>query len=191
MEANKLKDLAEKAKLQAKEDKVKAEKERDEAEQHGYDVGVAETEDALRAEVPAVCRAYCAQTWEEALNQARVEASSELRRPESIIFPSALQIPKQTEIAPLAPQPINEAPPQYPSTTDQPKQGKEKETQKGTSLDKVTEAPQPGTASQDFEKQLALVTLPAQESLKGKEKEITPEVADQAPKPKLQIKMKL
>ena len=59
-EANKLKDLAEKAKLQAKEDKVKAKKERDEAEQHGYDVGVAETEDALRAEVPTVCHAYCA-----------------------------------------------------------------------------------------------------------------------------------
>ena len=38
------------------------ERERDEAEQHGYDVGVAETEDALRAEVPAVCRAYYAQT---------------------------------------------------------------------------------------------------------------------------------
>ena len=67
-EANKLKDLAEKAKLQAKEDKVKAKKERDEAEQHGYDVGVAETEDALRAEVPAMCRAYYAQTWEEAFN---------------------------------------------------------------------------------------------------------------------------
>ena len=66
--ANKLKDLAEKAKLQAEEDKVKAEKERDEAEQHGYNVGVAETEDALRAEVPAMCHAYYAQTWEEAFN---------------------------------------------------------------------------------------------------------------------------
>ena len=89
-EANKLKDLAEKAKLQAEEDKVKAKKERDEAEQHGYDVSVAETKDALRAEVPAVCRAYCIQTWEEALNQAGIEASSELRKPESIIFPSTL-----------------------------------------------------------------------------------------------------
>ena len=95
-EANKLKDLAEKARLQAEEDKIKAEKERDEAEQHGYDIGVAETEDALRVEVPAVCHAYCAQTWEEALNQAEVEASSGLRRLESIIFPLALQIPKQT-----------------------------------------------------------------------------------------------
>ena len=80
-EANRLKDLAEKARLQAEEDKIKVEKERDEAEQHGYDVGVAETEDTLRAEVPAICRTYCAQTWEEALNQARVEASSGLRRP--------------------------------------------------------------------------------------------------------------
>ena len=93
-EANKLKALAEKAKMQAEEDKLKAEKERDEVEQHGYDVGVAETEDTLRAEVPAVCRAYCAQTWEEALNQAGVEASSGLRKLESIIFPLALQIPK-------------------------------------------------------------------------------------------------
>ena len=52
--------MTEKARLQAEEDKTKAKKERDEAEQHGYDVGVAETEDALRAEVPAVCRAYYA-----------------------------------------------------------------------------------------------------------------------------------
>ena len=118
-EANKLKDLAEKAKLQAEEDKGKAEKERDEAEQHGYVVGIAETEDALRAEVPAVCRAYCAQTWEEALNQAGVEVSSELRRPERIIFPSALQIPKQTEIAPLASQMTTEAPTQHPPSIDQ------------------------------------------------------------------------
>ena len=46
-EANKLKDQAEKAKMQAEEDKAKAKKERNEVEQHGYDVGVAETEDAL------------------------------------------------------------------------------------------------------------------------------------------------
>ena len=89
-EANKLKDLAEKARLQAEEDKLKAEKERDEAKQHGYDVGVAETDDALRAEVPAVYCAYCAQTWEEALNQAGIDVSSELRKPENIVFPLAL-----------------------------------------------------------------------------------------------------
>ena len=87
--------------MQAEEDKAKAEKERDVAEQHGYDVGVAETEDALRAEVPAICRAYCTQTWEEALNRARIDASFELRKTENIIFPLALQIPTQKEVAPL------------------------------------------------------------------------------------------
>ena len=89
--------------MQAEEDKAKAEKERDEAKQHSYDVGVAETEDTLRAEVPAVCRAYCTQTWEEALNQAGIEASFELRKPENIVFPLALQIPSQKEVAPSAP----------------------------------------------------------------------------------------
>ena len=189
-EANKLKDQAEKDKRQAKEGKIKAEKERDEAEQHGYDVGVAEIEDALQAKVLVVCQVYCVQTWEEALNQAGVESSSELRKPKRIIFPQALQILKQTEIVPLVPQLAKEAPPQHPSTTGQPEQGKEQETQKGPFSDKVTEAPQPGTTSQDFEKQLALVTLPAQGSLKGKEKETPPKMADQAPKSKLQIKLK-
>ena len=108
-EANKLKDLAEKARLQAEEDKLKAEKERDEAEQHGYDVGVAKTEDALRAKVPAVCRAYYTQTWEEAFNQAGINVSSELRKPENIVFPLALQISNQKDTAPPASQPIKKA----------------------------------------------------------------------------------
>ena len=91
-EAKKLKDQAGKARMQAEEDKAKAEKEKDEAKQHGYDVGVVETDDTLRAEVPVVCHAYCTQTWEEALNQTGIEASSELRKPENIVFPLALQI---------------------------------------------------------------------------------------------------
>ena len=146
-EAKKLKEQAEKAKMQAEEDKVKAEKERDEAEQHGYDVGVAETEDALQTEVPTVCRAHCAQTWEEALNQAGIEASSDLRKPERIIFPPALRIFNQTEIATLAPQPVKEAPLQHPPSTGQHEQGKEQEISKRPSSDKMTKAPQPGTAS--------------------------------------------
>ena len=78
---------------EAEEAKVKAEREKDEAEQHGYDVGMAETEDAVRAKVPAVCRAYCAQTWEEALNRAGIDASFELQKPENIFFPPVLQVP--------------------------------------------------------------------------------------------------
>ena len=34
---------------------MEAEKARDKAKQHDYDIGVVETEDALRAEVPIVC----------------------------------------------------------------------------------------------------------------------------------------
>ena len=64
------------------------------------------------------------------------------------------------ESAALAPQRTSEASSQHPPSTAQLEQGKEKEIQKEPLLDKVTEAPQPGAASQDFEKQLTSVTLP-------------------------------
>ena len=137
-----------------------------------------------------MCRAYCTQTWEEALNQAGIEAFSELRKPENIVFPLALQIPSQKEATPPAPQPIKEAQSQHPPSTGQQGQGREQEILKESSSDKVTEALQPGAASQDFEKQLASVTLPTEGSLKEKEKETPPEAADQALKSKLQIKSK-
>ena len=117
-EAKKLKDQAEKARMRAEEDKAKVEKERDEAEQHSYDVGVAETEDNLRAEVPAVCRAYCTQTWEEALNQIGIKASFELRKPENIVFPLALRILNQKEATPPVSQPTKEAQSQHPPSTN-------------------------------------------------------------------------
>ena len=96
-EPQKLRDQAEKARVKAEKARAEAEKartdpekEKDEAEKHGYYIGEAETEEALRAEVPAVCQAYCAQTWEEALNRAGIDASSELRRPENVFFLQAI-----------------------------------------------------------------------------------------------------
>ena len=98
--------------------KVQAERARDKAEQHGYNIGVAESEDTLRVEVPVVCRIYCAQTWEEALNRAGVEASFELRRPENIYFPPAIwasDLPStQGEVASTVADPAEEAQPQNP-----------------------------------------------------------------------------
>ena len=98
--------------------KVEAERARDEAEQHGYNVGVAETEDTLLAEVLVVCRIYCAQTWEKALNQVGVEASFELRRPENIYFPPAIRASDlpfaQGEVASTVADPIEEAQSQDP-----------------------------------------------------------------------------
>ena len=67
-ETQKLKKQAEKSKEEAERAKAEAEQATNEAEQKGYEIGVAETEDTLRAEMPMVCRIYCAQTWDEALN---------------------------------------------------------------------------------------------------------------------------
>ena len=129
-EAQRLKDQAKKAKAEAKKAKAEAEKERDEAEQLGYDIGIAEIEDALKAEVPAVCRAYCAQTWEEALNRVGVEASSELRRLENVFFPQAIQASglasNQKDVAPTA-DPAKEAQLQNPPPSIQQEQAKKLE----------------------------------------------------------------
>ena len=135
-----MRDQVEKAKVKAKKAKAQAKRERDEAKQHGYDVDVVETEDALRAEVPVVCHAYCAQTWEETLNQAGIDASSELRKPENVIFPPTLQIPNQKEAVPPVSQPAKEAQPQHLPSSSQQEQGREHETLKSSSLDKVAEA---------------------------------------------------
>ena len=129
------------------EEKAKAEREKDEAEQHGYNIGMAETEDALRAEVPIVCRAYCAQTWEEALNRVGIDASSELRRPVNIFFPLAIQVPNLKEVAPPVIQPAEDVQLQNPPPHSQQEQAKEAEIQKGTSSDKVVEALQHGVVS--------------------------------------------
>ena len=102
-EAQRLKDQAKKAKAKAKKARIKAEKARIEAEQKSYNLGIAETEETLRAEVPAVCRIYCAQIWNEALNRAKVEASFELRKIDNIYYPPAmraLDLPStQSEVA--------------------------------------------------------------------------------------------
>ena len=115
-EAQRMKDQAEKSKAEAEKARAEAEKVRDEAEQKGYDLGVAETDEALRAEVPAVCCIYYAQTWDEALNQAGVEVSSELRKPENVFYPSTIRVldlpSAQDEGASTVANPSKEARPQ-------------------------------------------------------------------------------
>ena len=102
---------------------------------------MAETEDALRAEVPAVCRAYCTQTWEEALNRAGVEASFELRRPENIFFPQAIRASNlphnQGEAVSTVAAIAEEAQTQDPLPPNQSKPSKEPEVPKDTSSDKA------------------------------------------------------
>ena len=122
-EAQKLKGHAKKLRAEAKKAKVEAKKAKDEAEQHGYDVSVAEIEDTLRAQVPAVCHTYSAQTCEEALNWAGVEASFELRRPENVYFPPAIRASAPSsipgDVASTVANPVQEAQPQDPLPLNQ------------------------------------------------------------------------
>ena len=111
-----LKDQAEKSKAEVEKARIEAEKARDEVEQKGYDLGVVETKETLRAEVPAVCRIYCAQFWDETLNRAGVEASSKLRKPENVFYPSTIRVldlpSAQDEGASTVANPSKEARPQ-------------------------------------------------------------------------------
>ena len=115
-EAQKLQDQTERLKKEAEKAKMEAKKAKDEVEQQGYDLGVVETEETLRAEVPAVCRIYCAQIWDKALNRAGVEASPKLRKLENIYYPSAIRasdLPStQGEVASTVAEPIKEIQPQ-------------------------------------------------------------------------------
>ncbi|XP_030969981.1 neurofilament medium polypeptide-like [Quercus lobata] len=54
-ETQKLREQAEKSREEAEKAKVEAEQAMNEAEQKGYEIGVAETEETLKAEVPMVC----------------------------------------------------------------------------------------------------------------------------------------
>ena len=51
---------------------------------------MAETQAHLKTQIPGVCRLYCSQVWNEALKRARVEASSDLWKAESIYYPPAI-----------------------------------------------------------------------------------------------------
>lgn len=78
------------------------------AQHNGYDIGVKEIENALRAQVTGLCRGYYLQVWTEALNLAGVGTSSDLRKTENIFYPPALHITAQPSsqaiIAPKAPE---------------------------------------------------------------------------------------
>ena len=64
---------------------------KEKAEEEAYDLGVAETQATLKAQVPGVCRLYCSQDWKEALKQAGVEASFDLWKAECMYYPPAIR----------------------------------------------------------------------------------------------------
>ena len=105
---------------------------------------MAETEETLRAEVPLVCRIYYAQTWNEVLNQAGVEASSELRKAENVFYPTAIctsaPLSSQAEDTPSTTNPNQEVLPQNLPPPGQPEPVKETNAPPEASLDKTATA---------------------------------------------------
>ena len=194
-ETQKLRERAEKSQEQAEKAKICAEQAMDEAEQRGYEIGVAETEKALRAEVSEVCRIYCARTWSEALNRVGVEASSELRKPESIFYLEAIRpsahLPNQAD-APSSIININEeVPPRSPLSHGQPELAKKRLAPPGVSPDKTTTTSETETASQGFQWELDSTVLPTGGTAKTKERIANSEADTSASQtPKIQLKLK-
>nr|XP_023898898.1 triadin-like [Quercus suber] len=161
-------------------------------EQQGYNVGVAETEETFRAEVPVVCREYCTLTWQEALDRAGVESSSELRKPENIYFPPAIRASTPStpigEVSVVVDEPPEEVQTRAPPTLSQQEQlpvlGKAKDLSSATEVARLKDE----VASHTFEQSLASTTLPAGNAPPAQGKDVPHEVAGKAP-PKLQIKL--
>ena len=80
--------------------RTKAKCSKEKVEEEVYDLGVAETQATLKAQVPRVCRLYCSQVWNEALKQARVEASSDLWKMEHVNYPPTIResAPSSSEV---------------------------------------------------------------------------------------------
>ena len=79
------------AKQEAEFARNEAEAAKEIAEDDGYNMGVAETQATLKAQIPGVCRFYCSQVWEEALKRVRVDASSDLWKAENVFYPTAIR----------------------------------------------------------------------------------------------------
>ena len=102
-----------------------------------------------------VCRIYCAKSWDEALNRARVEASSELRRPENVFYPEAIRPSAppthQAEATPSTVNPNEEVLPSSLPPPGQPEPDKGNTAPPEASSDKTATASEVEVASQSFQ----------------------------------------
>ena len=141
-----------------------------------------------------MCRIYCAQTWDEALNRAGVEASSELRKAENVFYPPAIwaSAPStQAKVTSITTDPNPEVSVQDPPPPSQQEPTKETSTSQEAPLDKATAVSEVEVASQDFQQDLAFTVMPAEGATKDKEGISTAEADNPANQTsKLQIKLK-
>ena len=189
-----------------------AKKAKEQAKQEGYEVGVAETEEAPRVEVAEVRRFYCLQVWNEVLNQTGVKASSALRRVENVYYPP--QAIRNSSSSGSKANPVSsridegkESPTKaLPSTNISSKDVKPSEDAKKVAdltKEAARDAALPLVApkdsskdkevSQSMEIMLATLPIPSKEELQGKGQASTTTASTQSPKKpkdKLVIKMK-
>ena len=120
------------------------------AENLAYEQGVQETETRLTAEVTAVCRVYCAETYSQAFDRAGIPEDSDLRRTDQVYYPEDLRKDPTPPPPPVTipPPPPNEPLPAQKSSQDselpigvekEKKQEKEKERAKKKEKEKKKE----------------------------------------------------
>ncbi|XP_030923469.1 golgin subfamily A member 6-like protein 6 [Quercus lobata] len=170
-ETQKLREQAEKSREEAERAKAEVEQAMNEAEQKGYEIGVAEMEETLRAEVPMLRKPenvfYPEAIYTSASPSSQAEDTLSTINPNEEVLPPSLPSPGQ-----LKPAKGNNAPPE-------------------SSLDKTAVASEAEVASQGFQQDLTSTVMPAGGATKDKEGVTTSEAdksANQAPK--LQIKLK-
>ena len=104
-----------KDKLQKAEEALKVAQEATTAvETSAYERGVLEMEARLTAEVTAVCREYCAETYNQALDQVGIPQDSDLRRVDQVYYPEDF---KENITAPPPPATLPLPPPEQSLTT--------------------------------------------------------------------------
>ena len=171
-------------------------------------MGVAETKEALRAEVLKVCRFYFVQVWNEALDQVGVEASSALRRVESVYYLLAIRAQgSKVDTASKEADEGKESPTKaLPTANIPPKEAKQSEVaEKVADLAKevADDANLPPTAPKEPSKEkkashimeivLTTLLIPTKDDLRGKAQASSMAAFTQptkTPKDKLVIKMK-
>ena len=148
-------------------------------------MGVAETEEALRAEVSEVCRFYCLKVWNEAFDQARVETSFALKRAKSVYYLPTIRASGSSSFkADIVSKEANEGKESptkaLPTTNIPPKKAKQsKVAEKATDTSKevahdatvppitLKEPLKEKEASYNMEIMLATLPIPTKEDLKG------------------------
>ena len=92
------------------------------AETSAYKRGVLETEARLTTKVTVVCREYCAETYNQALDRVGIPTDSDLRKVDQVYYPEDL---RENTTAPPPPAALPPPPLEQSLTTQEPSQGAE------------------------------------------------------------------